>query len=253
MPVMDGLDAASKIFEMGVNTPIVALTANVMSNDLELYKISGMSDTVGKPFTTQELWRCLVKYIPVESYSVVDKIRQSAEEEKMQKQLCINFVKNNQNTQSEFIKALNEGDNVLAHRIVHTLKSNAGQIGEKRLQTAAAVAENVLAEGISLLTKEQTRSLELELNIVLEKLMPLLTEAMSSGESEPIDTGKALEILDKLEPLLDNSDTDCLNLVGDLHGIPGADELIHQIEGYKFKPALITLNNLRRELKKKHE
>jgi len=66
MPVMDGLEAASKILEMGVKTPIVALTANMMSSDLEHYRTSGMSDYLGKPFTAQELWRCLLKFIPVD-------------------------------------------------------------------------------------------------------------------------------------------------------------------------------------------
>jgi len=36
MPVMDGLEASSKITELGIKTPIVALTANIMSNDMEI-------------------------------------------------------------------------------------------------------------------------------------------------------------------------------------------------------------------------
>ena len=63
MPVMDGLDAAEKIFELNTGTPIVAMTANVMLNDRELYRKRGMMDCVGKPFTSQELWAVLVKYI----------------------------------------------------------------------------------------------------------------------------------------------------------------------------------------------
>ncbi|MDR3012750.1 MAG: response regulator [Chitinispirillales bacterium] len=62
MPVMNGLEAAAKIIELGVPTPIVALTANIMSSDLELYGQSGMAGHLGKPFTSQELWRCLMKY-----------------------------------------------------------------------------------------------------------------------------------------------------------------------------------------------
>ena len=62
MPVMDGLDAAAKILELDTKVPIVAMTANIMANDREIYKRSGINDCVGKPFTSQELWRCLVKY-----------------------------------------------------------------------------------------------------------------------------------------------------------------------------------------------
>jgi len=64
MPVMSGLEAATEMLNMGVKTPIIALTANVMPHDIEHYKEIGMSDHLGKPFTSQELWKCLVNNIP---------------------------------------------------------------------------------------------------------------------------------------------------------------------------------------------
>ena len=64
MPVMDGLEAASRISAYKTGTPIVAMTANIMSNDVELYKRSGIPDFLSKPFTSQELWKCLRKYFP---------------------------------------------------------------------------------------------------------------------------------------------------------------------------------------------
>jgi len=63
MPVMDGLDATDKILELNTGIPIVAMTANIMTNDKDVYVSSGMSDCLGKPFTSQELWHCLIKYI----------------------------------------------------------------------------------------------------------------------------------------------------------------------------------------------
>ena len=63
MPVMDGVEAASRIAALGAKTPIVAMTANVLTSELDNYKKAGMHDCVGKPFTTQELWRCLLKYL----------------------------------------------------------------------------------------------------------------------------------------------------------------------------------------------
>jgi len=62
MPVMDGLEAASRILALNTGIPIAAITANIMPNDLEVYKMNGMHDCVGKPFSSQELWRCLGKY-----------------------------------------------------------------------------------------------------------------------------------------------------------------------------------------------
>ena len=63
MPVMDGFEASAEILSLNVNVPMVAMTANIMAEDLEVYKASGMPDCLSKPFTSQELWRCLLKYL----------------------------------------------------------------------------------------------------------------------------------------------------------------------------------------------
>jgi len=63
MPVMDGFEASAEIVKLNTGIPMVAMTANIMVEDMEIYKISGMPDCLGKPFTSQELWRCLLKYI----------------------------------------------------------------------------------------------------------------------------------------------------------------------------------------------
>jgi len=62
MPVMDGLEAAAKIMELNTGVPVVALTANVIYNDKAIYKKNGLNECVGKPFTSQELWRCLMNH-----------------------------------------------------------------------------------------------------------------------------------------------------------------------------------------------
>jgi CheY-like chemotaxis protein len=63
MPVMDGLEAAALITELNIGSPIIAMTANVMSHDREFYEKSGMKDSVSKPFKTHELLACLKKYL----------------------------------------------------------------------------------------------------------------------------------------------------------------------------------------------
>ena len=63
MPVMDGFEAVKKIREIIKDIPIVAMTANVLSEDRERYIESGMVDCVGKPFTSKELWAVLLKHL----------------------------------------------------------------------------------------------------------------------------------------------------------------------------------------------
>ncbi|MCA0417711.1 MAG: response regulator [Proteobacteria bacterium] len=53
MPGMDGLEATRRIRELdtgGNSVPIIALTANVFSQQIESYGEAGMSDHIGKPF-----------------------------------------------------------------------------------------------------------------------------------------------------------------------------------------------------------
>jgi len=63
MPIMDGFKATEKILELDLGIPIVAMTANVMADNAGLHKMSGMSGYVGKPFTSKELWKCLLRYL----------------------------------------------------------------------------------------------------------------------------------------------------------------------------------------------
>jgi len=58
MPRMDGLAATRAIRALGgapAATPIIALTANVLADQVAFYRASGMDDHVGKPINPREL------------------------------------------------------------------------------------------------------------------------------------------------------------------------------------------------------
>jgi len=250
MPVMDGLEASSKITGLDLNVPIIALTANIMTNDMEIYKNSGMIDTLGKPFTSQELWACLLTYLTADGYTVVDGQKQSAEEEKMQKWLKVQFVLKNNNIYEEIANALDTGDLVLAHRLAHTLKSNAGQIKKEALQKAADDVENNLLYEKNNVTPEQMESLKTELAIVLTELEPLAAESKIKEEIHtPLLTEDARVELEKLEPLLKASDMECLEFIDSLHLIPGSENLISYMENFDYEAALEALSDLMKTLR----
>ncbi|MCL1958114.1 MAG: ATP-binding protein [Spirochaetes bacterium] len=168
MPVMDGLEASEKIKELNLNIPIVAMTANIMFNDREIYKKSGMIECVGKPFTSQELWRCLMKYFTPISTGFNKDANLEANME-LQKKFQDLFVKNNNNKYQEIINALDSGDILIAHRNAHSLKGDAAQVGKIILQKAAADVEQRLKDGKKLVTAEQLNILKMELDLVLSE------------------------------------------------------------------------------------
>ncbi|MEP1385134.1 MAG: ATP-binding protein [Paraglaciecola sp.] len=59
MPIMDGKQAFRVIRQHNTSVPIVALTANVMSEDIEEYKSMGFTGFLGKPFDLQNLYSYL--------------------------------------------------------------------------------------------------------------------------------------------------------------------------------------------------
>ena len=70
-------------------------------------------------------------------------------EDAFQKKLRISFVKANRSKYEEIAGAIASGDIALAHRLVHTLKGNAGQIGKSGLQKAASEVEEFLKRMLS--------------------------------------------------------------------------------------------------------
>jgi signal transduction histidine kinase/AmiR/NasT family two-component response regulator len=248
MPILDGMKAASRITSMGVKTPIVALTANILSHDLEIYKKHGMVGYLGKPFTSQELWRCLKNHLQVVSVSKIDKSRQSENDMSFKKQLQLYFVKSNQNTFEEIKDALDNNDIKLAYRLVHTLKSSAAQIGEGRLQSEAASAESMLTGGENLLTQAHLDALEAELELVIEKLTPLLSEAAAEIEEQRklavISEEDKRKLFEELKQMLQTNNPGCESLLKDIRLISGTEELAQYVEDFDFKKALEALSKL---------
>lgn len=66
MPVMDGLEATQKILALPScqNIPIVAMTANVCTDDIQTYKAAGMQDFIPKPFSREAICRVLQRFAP---------------------------------------------------------------------------------------------------------------------------------------------------------------------------------------------
>jgi CheY-like chemotaxis protein len=250
MPVMDGLEASSKIMELKTGVPMVAMTANLMANEREIYKMSGMYDCVGKPFTSQELWRCLMKYFTPASLDNAHKNMQIEADAEFLKTMQLYFVKGNQNKYREIAGALDSGDIKLAHRLAHTLKGNAGQIGKIVLQKAAAEVENQLKDGENLVSDSQLKTLQTELDVVFGELAPMLEEEQEKFETgvRIHDSQTTLKILAELESLLKRRNPEYMNYREALGAIQDGGQLIQQMEDFDFESALKTLEKIKERM-----
>jgi len=245
MPVMDGFEAAAMISDMGADVPIVAMTANIMSSDRELYEQSGMSGYVGKPFTSQELWRCLTRFFKPIGWQAENEVTQVQADDELRIKLIRRFVESNNGVFGEMQKALDEGDIKLAHRLAHTLKGNAGQLKKRLLQNSAEEVESGLKGGINHISPRQMEVLGTELSAVLTEFTQFIEELDASIPArEPLDAPAARRLLEKLAPILKDNDPECLALVDDLRQVQGSEALVRHIEDFDFSKAMDALATL---------
>ena len=264
MPEMDGLEATKNIIEMGCTTPIIALTANVMTENIKTYFEAGMRDCLSKPFVAHDLWSCLLKFLePVSILSIMKDIDYADEEEEQRMELITAFVKSNQETINDINNALEIDDMKLAYRLVHTLKGVAGIVGMTALTQAAQVVEQSIPAGKTKLLKEQIDVLENELDAALAELS-LVADFHTSRVAAQRATAKqamnasnpdgffhrenALKLLEKLKVLLDADSFDSLSLLNDISAIPGTEQLVEQVENMNFKEARETLAAVKRNI-----
>ncbi|HOD38929.1 MAG: Sensory/regulatory protein RpfC [bacterium ADurb.Bin243] len=75
MPVMDGFETAEKIRAMGLEIPVIAVTASATREDLELCKQIGMNGFLSKPIDINELDRVIEKVIKANEFAVSDRVK----------------------------------------------------------------------------------------------------------------------------------------------------------------------------------
>ena len=241
MPIMDGLDATEQISALPNSPPIVALTANVMVADREIYQQYGMKDCIGKPFTANELWDVLLKYLKPVKW-LKSNVEQDSE---LLHKLKLSFARDNRNRYQEIMESIATGDKEKANRLVHTLKSSAALIGKTRLQDIVTCVEKELKKGLFNVSSNFWLSLKSELSVVLDELMPILENEETSRAIHVMeDSQEILDLLLQVEPLLKQRNFDSIEFVDKIRAIPNSRELVDAMEKYDFKMAyniLVTL------------
>ncbi|MDR0271907.1 MAG: response regulator [Clostridiales bacterium] len=239
MPVMDGIEATKKILEMNTGVPIIALTADISEKEQQLYSKIGMVASLGKPFRPKDLLVCLEKYykpIMAQEEEITDELRTK---------LIEIFVRINSNKFTEISEALQNGDIKTAHRMAHTLRSNAGQLEKTELEKAAEQIEQLLKNSENHVAPEHLETLEKELNAALSEFEPLIQNTVPEEPSDIVFSG---ELFEKLEPLLNENNPECLDYVRVIRLIPGSGELIRHIENFDFHDASVALAKLKERL-----
>ncbi len=158
MPVMDGFTATRRIRETerqsgrGKRLPIIALTANVMSEDRESCIAAGMDAHLGKPIEPAQLIDCLSRYLkPDTAPSEVDMnaLRElTGGDAEFERELVETFVSSGDECLAEILAALRTGDLETIGKRAHALKGASANIHATGLAAAASTLESAARKNL---------------------------------------------------------------------------------------------------------
>ena len=255
MPEMNGLEATQALRSMGYTKPIVALTANALIGQAEMFLQSGFDSFLSKPIQTVHLNATLLKYVrDIQPLHVLEAARKESEkrgdiEGYLDKEIVTlrkEFVRGQKNVVKEIRQAISTGDLESAQRLAHTTKSLAGLIREGKLSLAAERVEHGFKD------KKVSIADIVAFENELTKVVTRITETTRRDDEKAkkhAEEGKSPEVItalfDNVQKLLADFDASCTSHVEQLKEIPEARVLAHQIEEFEFEAALVTMKSLR--------
>jgi PAS domain S-box-containing protein len=150
MPVMDGFTATQRIRSSerrrgAKRLPIIALTANVMSEDREKCLAAGMDAHLGKPIEPAQMIEVLSRYLKAMAPApAVDReaLRElTGGDLEFERELAETFVKSGDQCLAEIIAALKSSDLETVRKRAHALKGASANIHAVGLSQAASSLE----------------------------------------------------------------------------------------------------------------
>jgi PAS domain S-box-containing protein len=155
MPVMDGFTATRRIRELessrGIKRlPIIALTANVMSEDRENCIAAGMDAHLGKPIEPAQLIEALSRFLIARAAApAIDRkaLRElTGGDAEFERELAETFVSSGDQCLAEIMAALQISDFDTVRKRAHSLKGASANIHALDLSQAASSLENAVRD-----------------------------------------------------------------------------------------------------------
>ncbi|MCL2045063.1 MAG: ATP-binding protein [Oscillospiraceae bacterium] len=195
MPKMDGIQALAEIRKLGYEGPVVALTANAVKGQKEVFLTHGFDGFVSKPIDVRELNTVLKKFIrDKQPPEVIDAARResliikNSDEATTQistsipDRLAEAFMLDAQRTK-EILQELMDKSGALTQEdleayttATHGIKSALANIGELELSEFAAKLEQAGKSGMKTMIFTETPTFIDKLNMVIEMQIPLMID-----------------------------------------------------------------------------
>ena len=194
MPIMDGFNASIQIREKGIETPVVAITADAMESVKNRCIEVGINDIITKPIKPSLLYDRVFYWISgknnidsiaepeiagldltnisLDELDIVSGIKRFGGDKHLYFKMLKKFLSTIDETINRLNEAISSQENKKAHLIAHSLKGESGNLGAKTVSNHASILEECIKnrncsslleveiKGLQLSVEELTRMLE---------------------------------------------------------------------------------------------
>lgn len=272
MPVLDGYEATKIIRnELHYEGPIIAMTANVMSHDIQKCLKVGMNEHIGKPLEIEEFYETLLKVLGKElipnshcalkqEKGTLDKdwaISRLGGNEKLWLQTTCKFYEKYKNLPSSLRDMVAKDEKEDLQIYIHSLKGLCGTIGANILQGEAYNIEMSIKNGVVLKEIEYKKLFQNfeTLFAILKNIYEENFQEIEQKIDNNLDIKEALPILDDLEQALElSSVSNVKSCIKKLQSYPtilknkSFEHLVKLCEDFDFDSALEHLAILKKEI-----
>lgn len=278
MPVMDGYESTIAIRKLKdyKTLPIIAMTADAMTGVREKVLELGMMDMVTKPIDPDVVFAKLLQWITktegiridklkaektevieevmipkIPDLNITDALRRVNNNKKLYVNILNKFSENYKDIVQKIKTSYQKKDYETAKRIIHTLKGVSGNIGADEIHQLTNVVEQDIMN-------HKDASVKKGLIILDKHIQPLIKSISASFEIKEekklveMDLVKVNEFIPQLKEFLAEKNPKAKEVIKDLAnaGLSGKefDEMVHKLNRYDFKNALLLLDNIEKLL-----
>ncbi|MCL2757348.1 MAG: ATP-binding protein [Coriobacteriia bacterium] len=251
MPKMDGVEATQILRGLGYTKPIVALTANAVTGQSDMFLSNGFDDFISKPIDIRQLNAVLNRLVrDKQAPELVETLRNrlkpptnGSSEEEAEPALNPRFAEifaRDANKSLAAICSITENDNAFADKDelrtysihVHGMKSALANVGKMELSAVALKLEMAARDGNTEVLIAETPAFVDALKTLVDSLMP--KEASSDDAAEEADPSFVQEKLLVIRAACEELDERTAeNTVAELRAAslsPSARELLSRID-----------------------
>lgn len=281
MPIMDGFEATRRIRaeERFRDLPIIAMTAHAMVSERQRASEAGMNDHISKPIDPDAMFATLahhfstasagqpteaqVRPVPVQladlgagpkgpgipsipGIRTEEGLRRVAGNQVLYVDLLRRFADTEEESSTRIAEALATMNAREAERLAHTLRGTAGNLGIPDVQELAGLLEQSIRNGVSPAEIETAHQrLAKGTRAAVEAIRSALASVSPNRGGPPaVDLGEPSSVLNRLRVLVDEHDSDALELADSASAIlekelspQKAQELRLSLRVYDFENA----------------